>query len=443
MSGKRQRASWILVAVVAAWVTVLPSAEATAATTSAGSGRGPASGGAWGKAEMVPGSGRDAVLFSVSCASAGDCSAGGFYTGKSEDAQAFVVSQVNGVWHKAVEVPGTAALNRGTAFGAAVNSVSCASAGDCSAGGSYTDKSGNQQAFVVSQVKGTWGKAEEVPGTAALNKNSNPNDPGAAITSVSCASAGDCSAGGLYTDAAGTQAFVVSQVNGVWHKAVEVPGTAALDTGGNARKGTGAIVTSVSCGSPGDCGAGGGYTDRSKHGQAFVVTQVNGTWGKAEEVPATAALNTGGDAAITSVSCASPGHCGAGGVYTNASGSQAFVASQVNNSWGKAEEVPGTAALNAGGETSNSISVSCASPGDCSAGGSYSDKSGNQQAFVVNQVGGTWHTAEEVPGSAALNTGGGAAVISVSCPPAGRCSAGGLYANKATTGQQAFVVSQV
>jgi len=37
-----------------------------------------------------------------------------------------------------------------------------------------------------------------------------------------------------------------------------------------------------------------------------------GTWGTAQEVPGSAALNTGGNAEVTSVSCASVGNCAAG-----------------------------------------------------------------------------------------------------------------------------------
>src|SRR5258708_12280571 len=40
---------------------------------------------------------------------------------------------------------------------------------------------------------------------------------------------------------------------------------------------------------------------------------------------------------------------------------------------------------------------------------------------------GTWRTAIEVPGSGALNKGGNAEVFSVSCASAGNCAAGGLY----------------
>jgi hypothetical protein len=116
-----------------------------------------------------------------------------------------VVSEVHGTWHKAIEVPGTAALNQGVQ--AKITLVSCASAGDCSAGGFYLDGSSNFQAFVVSEVHGTWHKAIEVPGTAALNQGGS-----AELGSVSCAAAGNCSAGGSYFNSStGQQAFVVSQ----------------------------------------------------------------------------------------------------------------------------------------------------------------------------------------------------------------------------------------
>ena len=52
------------------------------------------------------------------------------------------------------------------------------------------------------------------------------------------------------------------------------------------------------------------------------------------------------------------------------------------------------------------------------------------QAFVVSQVNGTWHRAQTI--TAALNNsapdnGGPAQVTSMSCPAAGRCTAGGYY----------------
>ena len=221
---------------------------------------------------------------------------------------------------------------------------------------------------------------------------------------------------------AGTGAVAASPGTHVWGTAMKVPGTATLNRGGNAN------VTSVSCASPGNCGAGGIYRDGTRHFQAFVVSQVSGTWHTAIEVPGTAALNQGGDASITSVSCASAGNCSAGGFYGDGFGRQAFVVGQTHGTWHAAIEVPGTAALNQG-LAAEINSVSCASAGNCGAGGSYTDGSGHAQASVVSQVSGTWHPAIEVPGTAALNQGGSAEVSSMSCALAGRCSAGGRYTN--------------
>jgi len=116
-----------------------------------------------------------------------------------------VASQANGAWRTAIEVPGTGALNTGGA--AWMYSVWCGSAGNCSAGGTYTDGAGHMRAFVASQANGTWHTAIEVPGTAALSQGVN-----AFVNALSCASVGTCSAGGGYTDSSGhLQAFVVGE----------------------------------------------------------------------------------------------------------------------------------------------------------------------------------------------------------------------------------------
>jgi len=228
---------------------------------------------------------------------------------------------------------------------------------------------------------------------------------------------------------------VVTLTNGTWGTAVEVPGTAALNQAGSAG------TNSVSCAPAGACTAAGGYADGSGAGQVFVVSETNGTWGTAEQVPGTAALNQGGNAVPVSVSCARPGTCAVGGFYKDGSGHyQAFVVSKVNGTWGTAEEIPGTAALNQGGHAFTN-SVSCARAGTCAAGGFYFDGAGHRQAFVVTQANGTWGTAEQVPGTAALNQGGNAETLSVSCAPAGTCAAGGIYTDSAGH-HQAFVVTK-
>jgi hypothetical protein len=83
-----------------------------------------------------------------------------------------------------------------------------------------------------------------------------------------------------------------------------VPGLAALN------KGKDATVNGVSCVSAGSCSVGGDYNDGSDKDQGFVASARNGVWGRAIAVPGLAALNTGGDAGVLSVSC-SPGESAA------------------------------------------------------------------------------------------------------------------------------------
>ena len=171
---------------------------------------------------------------------------------------------------------------------------------------------------------------------------------------------------------------MASETNGTWGAAIEVPGSGAL--GGSAS------VASVSCASAGNCAAGGSYTGTFNHVQAFVDSQMNGTWGAAIEVPGSASLNIGGMAQVNSVSCASAGNCAAAGSYVDGlNHGQALVASETNGTWGTAIEVPGSGALNAGGAAAARW-VSCPSAGNCAVGGSYRDGSGHFQAFVDSQA---------------------------------------------------------
>jgi hypothetical protein len=307
----------------------------------------------------------------------------------------------SGGWGRAEQVPGLAALTgRGDS---GLTAVSCASPGNCSAGGFYASGR-TTQAFVVSQASGTWGRALEVPGLAGLNKGGN-----AQVSTVSCASPGNCSAGGYYTSghSAGgapmTAAFVVSQVHGTWGTAQAVPGLAALNTGQQAG------VSSVSCASPGECSAGGSFGRPFDHGSCcrangFVVSQVSGTWGTAQHIQ--------GAAGVSSVSCASPGNCGA-----TAGG---LVVSQAGGTWGKAQRVA-TPAGSSFGKASMTM-ISCATPGNCTAGGAGQKMA---RALVASQVRGTWGTAREIPGTAGLTKRGSSQVSAVSCSAAGYCTVGG------------------
>ena len=361
---------------------------------------------------------------SVSCASPGNCAAGGTFDG-SHGQDGFVAAERNGRWGSAIAVPGLAALSNGG--GADLLSVSCTSAGNCAAGGSYFSdhRPIGDQGFVAVERNGRWGRAIEVPGLGALNKGD------ARVVSVSCTSAGNCAAGGSYLGGRGSQGFVVTERDGRWHAAIEVPGLGALSKGADAE------VNSVSCASARNCAAGGDYWDSRGHDQGWVAVERNGRWRTAIEVPGLAALNKG-LARVNSVSCALAGDCAAGGYYLGARGQQGFVAVERHGRWRRAIEVPGLGALNTG-RFAEVNTVSCPSAGNCAAGGFY--RRHHEQGFVAVERDGRWRRAIEVPGLAALNRTGYAQVDSVSCASAGNCAAGGIYADRHHK-YQGFVVAE-
>src|SRR5215510_6366123 len=101
-----------------------------------------------------------------------------------------------GAWGTAIAVPGLGALNQGGL--AALNDVSCGSAGNCVAVGSYPEASFHFHAYLAGERNGRWRRAADVPGSEILNTGRR-----ATATSVSCVSAGNCAAGGTYRDSAG------------------------------------------------------------------------------------------------------------------------------------------------------------------------------------------------------------------------------------------------
>jgi len=419
--------------------------------------------------------GNSAAVDTVSCHGAGNCAAGGSYTDSKGHVQTFVVSQRNGRWGRALEVKGTLSVGP---F-AAVASVSCTGPGDCTAGGYYSISKLSIQAFVVSERNGRWGAATKVPGLAALNKGGS-----AGAQFVSCSSPGNCGVIGSYLSAArkeewfavserngrwatattlrgfgstsaditsmscgaagdcaaggfghDDEAVVVSERGGHWGGVITVPGIAALRTGNFAG------VQSVSCPAAGTCTAVGGYNTKSPGGEPFVVTEKHGRWGRAFELRQTAALPGSHHAGLYLVSCAAVGDCSVGGLHDNNSGQQeVFVAGERNGQWGKPTELPGLAALNTGG-IADASSLSCAAPGDCAIAGSYFVAPNATLAFVASEQNGRWSKAITVPSASLLDSENYSSVASVSCGAVGRCSAGGTF----RTGKgfmQAFVVSQ-
>ncbi len=411
--------------------------------------------GTWGTVQRVAGlaaltDGQDALFSAVSCASAGNCTAVGGYTppgGNTERNLPFAVSEVGGTWGQVTPIPGIAALT--STDSAHLGTVSCLSPGNCTAAGSYVLRFSplQRQAFVVSQVNGTWQMPRVLPGIEALNTGGN-----AEVESVAC-HGGACVVGGYFsvTSSGASQPFVAAEKGGTWHDPAQA--VRGLPVPGPHQSGTG-IVNQVSCMAAGRCVAVGSYVNKSGVREAFVVSEENDTtWHHAVVMPGASALQgKSGRSSLLSLSCVSVGSCTAGGVTfrTKRVGGErrefdtAFTTNQHDyNSWGPAKEVPGLAGLNKGSEAKIQ-SISCAESINlsiCIAAGYYTDGSGSSQAMVVTETNSRSGQAIELPGSAALNTGGHGQVRVVSCPVLvpRNCGAVGVVTNRAS--QLAFGAS--
>ncbi|MSW19749.1 MAG: hypothetical protein F2873_02525 [Actinobacteria bacterium] len=211
----------------------------------------------------------------------------------------------------------------------------------------------------------------------------------------------------------------------IWGEAV--PATFATDIQNAAPT---AQFNSVSCTSDGYCTAAGNFVHQDSSTQAFTQTSTSGTWGNA--IPATFATNVQNVAPYArfdSVSCTSDGYCTAAGAFKDQGGNtQAFTQSSTGGTWGNA--VPATFATDIQNAAPNAYfnSVSCTPAGYCTAAGGFKDQGGNTQAFTQTSTGGTWGNA--VPATFATDiqsTTPSAYFKSVSCTPAGYCTAAGRF----------------
>jgi hypothetical protein len=366
------------------------------------------------------------VSLTISCGSAGNCTAVGSYFVSYGDFQGLLLTETSGTWATGVEA--SLPANANTSSVTSLDSVSCASAGNCSAVGSYTDSSGHSQGLLLSETSGTW--ATGVEASLPANAGTNPN---VIVNSVSCVSAGNCTAVGAYDDTSGgtllqDQGLLLSETSGTWAAGVEASLPAGVGTTPYV------YLDSVSCASAGNCTAVGFVQDSydadsslTYHG--LLLSETSGTWVAAVEpsLPAGACASASCGAGLASVSCGSAGSCTAVGSYIDSSGqSQGLLLfSETSGTW--ATGVEPSLPANAGTNPKVGVSVSCAAPGDCTAVGSYTESSGQSQGLVLSETSGTWAAGVEASLPANAGTNANAGLDSVSCASAGNCTAVGYY----------------
>jgi len=270
--------------------------------------------GTWEDAIELPGLAALALgalgVYDSSCSSAGNCSVVGYFFSASSTYEAFVIDLVNGVWQGASDIPGLAALNTlGSSRG---STISCSSPGYCSVGGRYAQSiSGDNTAFLVDRVGGTWGSAGP-----AFASGTGESD----VTGISCPVDDRCHAVGNARIGPDLMVFVADRAGGVWAEPTLLPGMAAMATESSAR--------SISCAAPDTCAITGRYTDGS--GQVpFVANLVDGVWGSALPIPGLAGRNSGVSSSGAEVACTSSVRCVAVGDATYAGVSAGFLVDYV------------------------------------------------------------------------------------------------------------------
>ena len=402
---------------------------------------------------------QSANLSAVTCAGAGGCVAVGTYTDANGRVYGLIDVLSGGTW-TATAAPEPSTNGFGTGPGtdtgaterAALDAVTCASSASCVAVGFYYDTDGNRFGLIDTLASGTWSAAaapepstdqvSSAPGYSALGAGV------ATLSAVACESTTSCVAVGDYNDAdSNTLGLIETLSSGSWSPAVAPePATNALGTGpGYSALGAGlANLVDLACPATGSCVAVGHYNDTNAKVYGLIETLASGAWtGTAAPEPSTNAAGVGpgtdgdseGHGDLSSVECTSATSCVAVGNYKDTGGfAYGLIDTLAGTSWSAlSAPEPGNAGTDADTfESASLASVSCGSPGDCAAVGTYTDSTspGYQYGLAENLALGTW-SATSVPEPTNAGTDADlhekAAPNAVSCSDDGACVLVGTY----------------
>lgn len=315
------------------------------------------------------------MVTAIDCTGLGSCVAAGDYrAGNDTRDQGFVVTETNGKWGPARRI--IPPLNSAASSSFTLHGISCPSAGNCVAVGSYTDASRHQQVMAASESTGKWSRAREImmPTNAAAS-------PAADGTSVACAKAGACVATADYGTASGAAQVATATLSaGKWHQAVEL----RMPTGAAANPQ--AQLLSVTCTAVGSCVAVGQYENAGFANLSFTAKESAGSWHRASTftvVPSNAAPHP--QVELRSVTCLKTGSCVAvGGYLDKAGGGASLAAVMLSGKWTAAGEIsPPKNALSGGVLSTQVTSVSCTSGGYCAAVGYYENTGSQWNAMAA------------------------------------------------------------
>lgn len=276
-----------------------------------------------------------AVLYSVSCASAGSCAAVGDYNSfdaanDSAYQSGLLENLAGGSW-----TDSAAPLPNGPNSGLVnLNSVSCSDPATCVGIGTYSPSSGGPNVGLIYQLQnGGW-----TPQTVPVPAGSTEED----LSAVSCPDDGACTAVGDWVDQSYLyHPLVMTLGAGAW-ALVTVPGPADQNPNGGQL-----LLRGVDCPEVTTCVAGGSYYDTSNFGQPLFLEEQGGVW-TADKAPVPAGAPADPNAAVFGVYCPAAGSCSATGVYQPSPGTPAGMILTLTAGTWSAQTAPLPATFSAG-----------------------------------------------------------------------------------------------
>ena len=281
---------------------------------------------------------QDNFLYGVTCVAASDCWAVGYYVADSVTGTTTqtLIERWNGTSWTIVTSPNSSAPHN------YLYGVTCASASDCwSVGYYYT---GSDAQTLIERWDGTSWAIVASPNTSATQDN--------VLSAVTCLSASDCWAVGYYASSANQT--LIERWNGTSWTIVTSPNASPTENN---------YLDDVTCVSASDCWAVG----RSSAGAGAFKTLVerwNGTSWSIVPSPNASSVQY---SFLTGVTCASASDCWAVGNYYTGAVYQTLIAQWDGTSWAIV-----TSPNNSAARTSYLYGVICASASDCWAVGYYS-----------------------------------------------------------------------
>jgi hypothetical protein len=279
----------------------------------------------------LPSGGTSGTLLGVSCVSPADCMTVGSYRSAPSKVDQPVAGHWDGTAWSVTPVP----LPAGGISGK-LDGISCTSAADCTAVGSYVSDGGPAAGLPLAEHwDGSAWSARPVP---------VPSGASGILTAVSCSATAACTAAGSDTPVPATAIALAERWNGTTWTQQPVPAGDELFTGVSCAAARGCTAVGVSDG-------------------GTVAAQWNGTsWANSDPViPPGADFTT-----LTAVFCVSPANCTAVG-----DDSLAALLVPLAEHWNGSAWSAEPAAVPAGTATSVLTSVSCPSARTCTAAGSY------------------------------------------------------------------------